>query len=99
MRTLVREELNAALAALRAKGWTLPDSVEVPLERPKRLEHGDLATNLAMLLAKPAGKKPRDVAESTPGGGMGTTGPRQSVPSSPRPTASARAFQRARITR
>lgn len=64
MRTLVRDELNAALSALRSKGFTLPEAIEVPLERPKRAEHGDLATNVAMLLAKPANKKPREIAEA-----------------------------------
>jgi arginyl-tRNA synthetase len=33
------------------------------LERPRDPSHGDFATNLALQLAKPLGKKPRDVAE------------------------------------
>ena len=33
------------------------------VERPKVKEHGDYATNVAMRLAKPAGRPPRDVAE------------------------------------
>jgi arginyl-tRNA synthetase len=33
------------------------------LERPKVAEHGDLATNLAMQLAKPAGQSPRALAQ------------------------------------
>ncbi len=32
------------------------------LEPPKQVEHGDWATNLAMKVAKPAGRSPRDVA-------------------------------------
>jgi arginyl-tRNA synthetase len=32
------------------------------VERPKRAEHGDLATNVAMALAKRAGRNPRDLA-------------------------------------
>lgn len=32
------------------------------LERPKKAEFGDFSTNAAMLLAKPLGEKPRDVA-------------------------------------
>ena len=36
----------------------LPFSVE----RPKRPEHGDLATNVALVLAKPAKMSPRDIA-------------------------------------
>jgi arginyl-tRNA synthetase len=34
------------------------------VERPKRPEHGDLATNVAIALAKAAGQKPRDLASA-----------------------------------
>jgi arginyl-tRNA synthetase len=34
------------------------------LERPKNAQHGDFATNLAMLLAKPLRSNPRSIAES-----------------------------------
>ena len=41
--------------------------VEVPaavvIERPRNPEHGDYATNVALRLAKPAGRPPREVAE------------------------------------
>jgi arginyl-tRNA synthetase len=33
------------------------------LERPKNRDHGDYATSIALALAKPTGKSPRDVAE------------------------------------
>lgn len=36
----------------------------IVLERPKSAEHGDFATNLAMLLAKPLRQNPRAIAES-----------------------------------
>jgi len=39
-----------------------PD-VEVALERPRDATHGDLATNLALTLAKLLGQKPRAIAE------------------------------------
>src|SRR5262245_46551488 len=38
--------------------------VAVNLERPRDPAHGDWATNLAITLAKPLGKKPRDVADA-----------------------------------
>ncbi|MFM8301405.1 MAG: arginine--tRNA ligase, partial [Gemmatimonadota bacterium] len=41
-----------------------PDSVAPVLERPRDPSHGDWATNLAMTLAKPLGKKPRKVADA-----------------------------------
>jgi arginyl-tRNA synthetase len=56
----------AALAAAVADGdLTLSDGVpaSVRIERPKVREHGDYATNVAMQLAKQAGRPPRQIAE------------------------------------
>ena len=53
-----------ALAALVADG-DLPAGLNfahVTVEPPRDPTHGDLATNAAMVLAKPAGLKPRDIA-------------------------------------
>ena len=36
----------------------------VTVEPPRDPAHGDMATNAAMVLAKPAGRKPRDIAEA-----------------------------------
>ncbi len=43
-----------------------PDTIqtEVPIERPKLAAHGDYACNLAMQLAKPLRKSPRDIAQA-----------------------------------
>jgi len=40
-----------------------PDLTRVVVEAPRDPAHGDLATNAAMVLAKPLGMKPRDLAE------------------------------------
>ena len=40
------------------------DASRVTVEPPRDRTHGDLSTNAAMVLAKPAGMKPRDVAEA-----------------------------------
>jgi arginyl-tRNA synthetase len=37
---------------------------EVAIQRPKSPEHGDFASNIALILAKPLGKNPREIAES-----------------------------------
>lgn len=42
---------------------TVPVPDEVHVERPRVREHGDYATNVALRLAKPAGRPPREVAE------------------------------------
>ena len=40
------------------------DRGNVTVEPPRDPAHGDLATNAAMVLAKPAGAKPRELAEA-----------------------------------
>ncbi|SMO66450.1 arginine--tRNA ligase [Paracoccus laeviglucosivorans] len=40
------------------------DTAAVTVEPPRDAAHGDMATNAAMVLAKPAGKKPRDIADT-----------------------------------
>ena len=54
----LRVELARAAASLGA-----PAGTEVLLERPRDPSFGDWATNLAMVLAKPLGQKPRDLAQ------------------------------------
>ncbi|MBL8566935.1 MAG: arginine--tRNA ligase [Hyphomicrobiaceae bacterium] len=57
--------IAGALAALVAEG-KLPAELansRVDVETPRDPTHGDLATNVAMVLAKPARMKPRDIAE------------------------------------
>jgi arginyl-tRNA synthetase len=61
-------ELSAAvLAALRdavaAGDLSVPVPESATVERPKNREHGDYATNIALQLAKPAGRPPREVAQ------------------------------------
>ncbi len=56
----------AALDRMVAAG-ALPaglDTSAVTVEPPRDAAHGDMATNAAMVLAKPAGMKPRDIAET-----------------------------------
>src|SRR6056297_2268814 len=53
-----------ALDALTREG-ALPEGLDlrnVAVEPPRDPAHGDMATNAAMVLAKPAGLKPRDIA-------------------------------------
>jgi len=60
-----RDRILDALKALSEEG-TLPTDLEtnrITVEPPRDPSHGDIATNAAMVLAKPAKKKPRDIAE------------------------------------
>ena len=62
IRSLVLDSLTALTAA-----GTLPEALSfdnVTVEPPRDPAHGDMATNAAMVLAKPAGARPRDIAEA-----------------------------------
>ncbi|AQQ06780.1 arginine--tRNA ligase [Roseibium algicola] len=48
---------------LKDSNGDAPDLSRVVVEAPRDPAHGDLATNAAMVLAKPLGMKPRDLAE------------------------------------
>ncbi len=62
----IRALVLKALGELQAEGALPPDLGfdNVAVEPPRDAAHGDMATNAAMVLAKPAGLKPRDVAEA-----------------------------------
>ena len=64
MRNEVCKLLSDAVASLEKDG-ILKDlgDFEVHVERARSAEHGDFASNLAMVLAKRAGMKPRELAE------------------------------------
>ena len=62
----IRALVIDALGQMEAAG-TLPaglDLANVAVEPPRDAAHGDMATNAAMVLAKPAGLKPRDIADA-----------------------------------
>jgi arginyl-tRNA synthetase len=61
----IRAAVLAALADMQAAG-ALPGGLDlsaVTVEPPRDAGHGDMATNAAMVLAKPAGMQPRAIAE------------------------------------
>jgi arginyl-tRNA synthetase len=62
----VLDKVRAATNALVADGM-LPagiDQSRIVVEPPRESAHGDMATNAAMVLAKDAGAKPRELAEA-----------------------------------
>jgi arginyl-tRNA synthetase len=54
--------VKAAVRAAGFDGLAEPDLDRVIVEPPREASHGDLASNAAMVLAKPLGLKPRDIA-------------------------------------
>jgi arginyl-tRNA synthetase len=63
-RETVRDLLSQALTALASDGFIPAAPGQIPVERAKRAEHGDFASNVALAIAKGAGKTPRAVAEA-----------------------------------
>jgi arginyl-tRNA synthetase len=61
---ILEQALKAAIARAIDTGalsGTVPDLIK--LDRPKDRDHGDYASSVALQLAKPAGKNPREVAQ------------------------------------
>lgn len=65
MKDLIERQLRDALAVLQSDG-TVPADVDpaISVTRTRDASHGDFATNLAMMLAKPAKRPPRDIAQA-----------------------------------
>ncbi len=65
----IRALVLDALTQMQSEG-VLPDGLSfdnVAVEPPRDAAHGDMATNAAMVLAKPARMKPRDIADALAG--------------------------------
>ena len=64
MKDSIRHLIQQALVRLTSEG-VLPEGLTpaIQVENTKDKSHGDFASNIAMMLAKPAGMKPRELAE------------------------------------
>ena len=64
MKDSIRHLIQQALTRLTAEG-VLPEGLSpaIQVENTRDKTHGDFASNIAMMLAKPAGMKPRDLAQ------------------------------------
>lgn len=64
MKPHILQLIHQALAELAARDkLNLSDTSKLTIERTRSREHGDFASNVAMVLAKQARMKPRDLAE------------------------------------
>ncbi|XVN13676.1 arginine--tRNA ligase [Pseudomonas corrugata] len=64
MKETIRQLIQQAITQLVTEG-VLPEGLSpaIQVENTRDKTHGDFASNIAMMLAKPAGMKPRDLAE------------------------------------
>lgn len=60
----MKAHLSSLLTQAAAKIGADTSQINLILERPKSAEHGDFSSNLAMMLAKPLRKNPRELASS-----------------------------------
>ncbi|MCF6299634.1 MAG: arginine--tRNA ligase [Proteobacteria bacterium] len=60
----IKDLLDNAITDLkRLKEFKLDEDMPISVDRTRNKEHGDYASNIAMLLAKPLKSKPREIAE------------------------------------
>ncbi len=64
MKSHIQELLEQTVQTLKEQGTVPTDfAARIQVDRTKDKSHGDFATNLAMMLTKAAGMKPRDLAQ------------------------------------
>ena len=56
----IKESLESLVTSQKLE---LPEIPEIKIERPKSKDHGDFASNIALMVSKSAGKNPREVAQ------------------------------------
>ena len=59
----IEDLIKTALKQLHQDGQLSVDLPSIQIDATKDKQHGDLATNIALVLAKPAQRKPREIAE------------------------------------
>lgn len=60
---MIRDQIkNTLLQTLKKLNYTLPDNFSLDIEAPKDETHGDFSSNIALALAKPLKKNPREIA-------------------------------------
>lgn len=63
MKSHLCELLHTALQAMQAHGVLTGDLPEIGIEHARDKQHGDFASNIALVLAKTAQRKPRELAQ------------------------------------
>jgi len=63
MKEDIKRLVDESIEAIRRISHSTDFPVEVEIEIPKKREFGDFSTNIALILARRLGKKPREVAE------------------------------------
>lgn len=59
----IEQLIQTAVQTLQQSGQIAVELPRIQIDATKDKQHGDFATNIALILAKPAGRKPREIAE------------------------------------
>ena len=63
MKEKIKESLRSIIIDLYGSSEFIHDEFEINIQDNKEKEYGDLASNVALVLAKPLKRKPREIAE------------------------------------
>jgi arginyl-tRNA synthetase len=63
MKEDIKRLISGSIETIRRAGGSVDLPVEIEIETPRKREFGDFSTNIALILSKRLGKKPREVAE------------------------------------
>jgi arginyl-tRNA synthetase len=63
MKQYIEQLIKTALDKLRSSGELTMETPPIQIENTKDKQHGDFACNIALMLAKAAARKPRDIAD------------------------------------
>lgn len=65
MKSHIQQLITQAILSLQQRGlWQLDIIPNIQVDRTRTKEHGDYASNIALILAKPLQQKPRELAET-----------------------------------
>ena len=63
MKEKIKESLYSIIVDLYGSSEFIHDEFEISIQDNKEKEYGDLASNVALVLAKPLKRSPREIAE------------------------------------
>ena len=67
MKEKIKESLRSIIIDLYGSSESIHDEFEISIQDNKEKEYGDLASNIALVLAKPLKRNPQQIAEEIKG--------------------------------
>ena len=67
MKEKIKESLRSIIIDLYGSSESIHDEFEISIQDNKENQYGDLASNVALVLAKPLKRNPKEIAEEIKG--------------------------------